>query len=68
MFLDKDVDVLVRVGSNLSKLIELKKVFNSLLFYVGINLLYFCKDEVVVLNLLMFYFRDEMLGRIIGML
>lgn len=68
MFLDKDVDVLVRVGSNLSKLFELKKVFNSLLFYVGINFLYFCKDEVVVLNLLMFYFRDEMLGRIIGML
>ena len=49
---DKDVDKLVRIGSNEKKLSELKKIFNSPSFHIQTNSLYSCKDEVVALNLL----------------
>lgn len=64
---DKDVDALVRAGSNPSKLSELNKVFNSPSLHVGTNPSYSCKDEVVALNLLTLHLRDEMLGRTTGM-
>ena len=64
---DKQMDDLVRDGSNPSKLSELKKIFNSPSLYVESNPLYSCKDEVVALNLLSLHLRDEMSGRTTGM-
>lgn len=64
---DKQVDDLVRVGSNPNKLSELKKIFNSPSLHVKSNPLYSCKDEVVALNLLSLHLRDEMSGRTTGM-
>lgn len=63
---DKEIDDLVRAGSNPSKLSELKKIFNSPSLHVETNPSYSCKDEVVALNLLMLHLRDEMLGRTTG--
>lgn len=64
---DKDVDNLVRIGSNPNKLPELKKVFNSPSLHVQSSPSYSCKDEVVALNLLSLHLRDEMSGRTTGM-
>ena len=64
---DKEVDELVRTGSNPGKLFELKKVFSSPSVHVESNPLYSCKDEVVALNLLSLHLRDEMSGRTTGM-
>lgn len=64
---DKQVDDLVRAGSNPSKLSELKKIFNSPSLHVESNPMYSCKDEVVALNLLSLHLRDEMSGRTTGM-
>ena len=64
---DKDVDKLVRVGSNEKKLSELKKVFNSPSLHIQSNSFYSCKDEVVALNLLSLHLRDELSGKSTGM-
>ena len=64
---DKEVDNLVRVGSNAGKLSELKKVFNSPSLHTQSNSFYSCKDEVVALNLLSLHLRDEMSGKSTGM-
>jgi len=64
---EKDVNDLVRVGSNAEKLSELKKIFNSPSLHVQSSPLYSCKDEVVALNLLSLHLRDEMSGRTTGM-
>ena len=64
---DKDVDKLVRIGSNEKKLSELKKVFNSPSLHIQSNSFYSCKDEVVALNLLSLHLRDELSGKSTGM-
>ena len=64
---EKDVNDLVRVGSNAGKLSELKKIFNSPSLHVQNSPPYSCKDEVVALNLLSLHLRDEMSGRTTGM-
>lgn len=64
---EKDVNNLVRAGSNDRKLSDLKKIFNTPLLYSQSNPLYSCKDEVVALNLLSLHLRDEMSGKNTGM-
>lgn len=64
---DKEVNDLVRVGSNAGKLSELKKILNSPSLHTQSTPLYSCKDEVVALNLLSLHLRDEMSGRSTGM-
>ena len=64
---DKDVDKLVRIGSNEKKLSELKNIFNSPSLHIQSNSFYSCKDEVVALNLLSLHLRDELSGKSTGM-